>query len=199
MALLDSSRIYKVLAASVWPYTENTETYGTEVPSNRIETFQFTPEYDTDTGRDFGVKRDLLSVLVGEQLQVTHVGFNANQLEALTGRTLDESESPVGNRARRSQDGDDHPYIGFGVVLAVQGGGSVLRMYPRVKLMGDSGMTLNETNQFVRPQLTMEAASLLLADGTRYDIWYEEEDDGILTLDSDFQTALDALRTRTTA
>ena len=199
MALVDSRRIYKVLALSVWAFNESAETYGSEVVTDRVETFTVTPQYDTDTARSFGVPRDLLAVYTQDQFALTHVGMNAAELAAITGRTYDESGSPVDNRARRAKAGDDHPYFGLGVILATQGGGSIKRLYPRCKMMGDGGLSMDATNQFVRPQLTFHSAILKLADGTEYDIWYEEDDDGILTLDSDFLTAVDALRTRTTS
>lgn len=199
MSLLESNRIYKVAALSVWAFNESAETYGSEVSTDRVETFTFTPQYDTDTARSFGVPRDLLSVFTQDQIQLTHVGLNASELEVVTGRTWDESGSPVDNRARRAQAGIDHPYFGIGVVLAVQGGAYVQRLYPRCKLMGDSGLSMDATNKFVRPQLTIDTANLKLADGTEYDNWYEEIDDALITLGSNFLTAVDALKTRTTA
>lgn len=200
MALLESNRIYKVVALSVWSYDEDAETYGSEVSTDRVETFSFTPNYDTDMARSFGVVRDLLGIFVNDQIALTHVGLNATELETITGRTWDNSGSPsTTNRARRANSGEDHPYFGMGVVLKMQNAGYVQRLYARCKLISDSGLTMNAENQFVRPQLTIDTANLKLTDGTEYDNWYEEQSDSLITLDSDFLTALDALRTRTTS
>lgn len=199
MALLESNRIYKVQALSVWSFDEDAETYGTEVSTDRVETFSFAPQYDTDMARSFGVVRDILGIFVNDQVQLTHVGLNADELEVLTGRVWDDSGSPsTTNRARRAYSGEDAPYFGMGVVLRIQNGAYAQRLYPRCKLTGDSGLTLNAQNQFVRPQLTIDTANLRLAAGTEYDNWYEEFSDSAITLDSDFLTAVDALRTRTT-
>lgn len=197
MGLTIDQRIYKTLAAGVYPFTESTELYGALV-TMKLTTLSDVPQLDVDRGHEHAEVTDALSVLKQTQLTVTHHGFSTAVLAVLQGWSYDETGSPVDSRASRAHAGEDKPYFALGLVLALSGNKSEIRYYPRCKLMGDSGMSLSETNQWVRPQLNIDSLVWNKSDGTKYDVYYREEVAGVGALGADLQVAVDALRTRTT-
>jgi hypothetical protein len=191
MALLEHYRPYGIRAAKVAAWDASAETWGTPVVVRNLQSITIKPVMDNDKMRIYGADEHALAIIVAEELEMEFGGIDSEADEIMTGRTATDSGSGASEtRRRKTEGGEDLPYFGMAVQIAVDGGGDIHVYFPRVKLKSLLGIEMAKENKFAIPKVTADVLRLRLDDGTTmYPVRDEVEHKVATALTSDFNTA----------
>lgn len=162
-----SENAYNVRAAKIWPWTQSTETYGTGVALNQLRGISIEMQYDTDELKVLGAVEETLAVAVSAEGVLRMAGFEDGLWDMIG---TDDSSSGADTHINNEDGGDDAPYFGLAVAIALKGGGDKHVYLPKVQLQKSVDIDLGEDNQFLIPDLDYKAMRLRLASGTTYPV-----------------------------
>lgn len=181
---------YSIRAASVASFNRTTESYGTPVSAQNLQSAAFESENDTDSVKELGRTTRMLSIPIGGSIALTTAGFDWSSLAVMTGMSNTSSGSGTGEERTNEVDGGGSGLPYFGMILAMPADeGQEMHLYlPWCKLEQVPPVDPQQ-NQFAVPEINAMIGTLVLADGTDFPIVtykvYAEE----TTIPTDFDAA----------
>ena len=190
MALPDFTRPYKANDARVATYDSTNEVWLSSVPVPNLQGVTFTPTFDNDEMKIYGVIEHLLSVFAGGELSFDFGGRDDASYNAMTGVASSESGSGAAEvRTTIFAGGINLAYFGLIVAVDADGDADAHWFIPRIKLDNLEEMALVADSEFSVPNITAKAARLRLADGSKYPVFNYVEHAVATAIEEDFNAA----------
>jgi hypothetical protein len=197
MSLLEWRRPYSIKRASIWPYVESTETWGTKIDLSNVGSASWSPEMQTDKLPVYGKMARGLAVAVGHELSISFGGLQDDARAAMTGRASALSgDEPNEVRGHSSEDGKNMPYFAICVDLRLDDGSGdgIYRVAnPFAMLQSLFALEMDDTHKFIKSQVPAYCFNLIQEDGTEYDSLYERDFETGVAIPAAFTDVIAAL------